>query len=208
MPQARWMRDKNASSLLPYPSRACGPGSDVTTMVSTSNHLQEFRRSHRGFHQDDGNAGRYRHSPYPGKKAPLCQLSHSGCWDSRDLPHGNMVSLSSENHGSPWLLFSRGFQPSPTVAAEAVVPCGGTPTGEADGDTAGGCCGDRAVLVLPRTGRGGIWPEGPSCSPPKEKEERECLCAVCGDRASGNFFGATVCLPCKVSFFSACVGCF
>jgi hypothetical protein len=26
----------------------------------------------------------------------------------------------------------------------------------------------------------------------------EWLCAVCGDTASGNFFGATVCLPCKV----------
>lgn len=25
------------------------------------------------------------------------------------------------------------------------------------------------------------------------------ICAVCGDKASGNFFGATVCLPCKVS---------
>ncbi|KAK7103142.1 uncharacterized protein [Littorina saxatilis] len=42
---------------------------------------------------------------------------------------------------------------------------------------------------------------GEGCSPPREQGHS--LCAVCRDKASGNFFSATVCLPCK-SFFIRC----
>ncbi|PVD26031.1 hypothetical protein C0Q70_13699 [Pomacea canaliculata] len=38
---------------------------------------------------------------------------------------------------------------------------------------------------------------------PPDNVLNSAACAVCGDRASGNFFGATVCLPCK-SFFIRC----
>ncbi|KAL8585401.1 hypothetical protein ACOMHN_063179 [Nucella lapillus] len=64
-------------------------------------------------------------------------------------------------------------------------------------------CGEACVPACCRAGSGVYGRRGEAPGGSSHEKQQLGVCSVCGNKADGNFFGASVCLPCK-SFFIRC----